>query len=126
MNLIKKIIKEEISKIILTEDIDDFYETLSMMPYDIFSDIKKKRKIKFDVIPKNKYHLAVKEFSTNGKILRFPEKYILDWKDLVLNNIAKLHVLTQINGHSTYWPEDEFNDVFDDDGQFSKWIKFIK
>jgi hypothetical protein len=60
--------------------------------------------------------------------MRFPEKYILRWKDLILSNIAKLEVLTSIAGHTSSFPYDEFYGQFDVDhdegvGEFSDWCR---
>ena len=125
-NIIRKYVRE-----ILNEE--DFNEILSNINRYIFTSIANGEKIEFNVMPKAPYHKALKEFMQYGKFLRFPEKYILDWKDLALENIAKLSSLTEILGHSQWFPFDEFYDTFDyseegyenesDKPTFSEWIE---
>ena len=106
------------------------------MPGELFQMIKNQEPITFSVIPKNQYHSAVKDFMLHaipgkpGQFTRFPEKYIFEWKSLLLENIAKLATLTRIHGHSQWFPTDEFYDVFDYNsktgesggGLFSRWL----
>ncbi len=123
-NILRKYINEHIGKTLIKEsDMEDFQEMLFGLPYTIFMDIKSKDAIYFKLIPKEQYHNALREFMRYGTFVKFPEKYIFDWKELLLENIAKLHALTSIHGHTSHFPFDEFYDVFDDNGQFSKWVK---
>jgi hypothetical protein len=111
--------------------IDEFYDMVSETEMDLFSQISKREKITFNLLPKEQYHNALIEFMKYGKFMRFPPKYILDWKELLLHNIAKLYILTQIHGHSSHFPFDTFYDVFDynfktekeHNGEFSRWAK---
>ena len=132
-NIFRKHLLEYYSKR-LSEDIeteDDWYEYLNEMTREAFTAIATHTKITFDVIPPNQYHHALKEFMQYGKFMKFPEKYIFQWKNLCLENIVKLQVLTSIGGHSSDFPFDEFYDIFDYNqktgeeraGQFSKWRK---
>ena len=101
---------------IMNEHIDDVYDFFSLMTnvtYDIFSAIKNKEKIEFDLIRPLEYKRALEEYMKYGQFIRFPEDKIYDWKDLVLTNIAMLDSLTSIHGHSQHFPFDEFHDVFD-------------
>lgn len=133
--LIKELFRKELKKIrFLSENTsseDDWFENHLNMQYDIFLKIANKVKINFDLIPPIQYHNALKEFMKFGEILKFPERYILDWKELVLENILKLHVLTEIAGNSSHFPFDVFYNVFDynhktnkeNSGEFTKWCK---
>lgn len=107
-NQLKKIIKEHIT------DKYDFYDMISNITYDILSSIKHKQKIFFELIRPLEYKRALEEYMKYGQIIRFSENKIQDWKYLVLENIAKLSVLTDINGHSPHFPYDKFYDVFDE------------
>ena len=102
---------------LINEDIDttdDWFEFRMNLTQEIFNDIRAQRKIKFEVINKNQYHAALKEFVKFKEFIgRFPVKYIYNWKELVLENIAKLDILNSINGHSSNFPYDEFYDTFD-------------
>jgi len=109
---------------------DTFDEIVSEMPMELFSMIKGQTPIKFGLIPKTQYHNALKEFMRYGEFMRFPERYIMEWKNLLLENIAKLNTLTEIHGRSQWFPYDEFYDVFDynektnrsEGGQFTRWL----
>jgi len=127
---IRKIIREQVEKI-LSESFDDYEDMISEMPDKIFWAIKNREKIKFDVIPKDQYLKALREFMEYNSLMRFPFKYINQWKELVIENIIKLDTINAINGHSEHFPFHEFYDVFDynrkagveRDGEFSRWIK---
>ena len=135
--LIKELFRKEIKKrgylVEDTQSMDDWYETHNQMTYEIFNKIKSKKKITFDLMPVTQYHNALKEFMKFGEILRFPTRYILDWKELILENISKLQILTEISGHETNFPYQEFYDVFDynnktnqeNNGEFTKWCKMM-
>lgn len=93
-------------------DVDGFMEYYMNKTYEVFMDIKSKKKITFDVIQPGPYKRALLEFMKYGHFIRFPESQILDWKMLALENIALLGILTEIQGHSSNFPYDEFYDVF--------------
>jgi len=110
-----KILENQLKNIIL-ENIDhddDFHSLMFSVTYNIFMSIKNKKKIFFDLIKPLEYKRALEEYMKYGMFVRFPENKILDWKELVLTNIAMLDALTSIHGHSQYFPFDEFYDVFD-------------
>lgn len=143
---IRILIREALSKILKEEivSIDDWYARQSEITYEILSMIHRHEKVTFDLMPKTQYLSALKEFVKYGQFMRFPTRYILDWKQLLLENIAKLEVLTSIAGHTQSFPYDEFYDIFDSseevqtkqynlftrkldseviDGEFTKWAK---
>ena len=103
---IKKLINERIL------DVHDFNELLINTEYYIFESIKYKQKIIFELIKPLEYKRALEEYMKYGQFIRFPENKIFYWKDLVLNNIALLNSLTEINGHTSHFPFDTFYDVF--------------
>ena len=127
-------IKELLREGLLRENIssiDDFNEILTTLPYEILSDIKHKQKVSFHPIPPLQYTRALQEFMKYGELFRFPARIIYKWKELILYNIAQLDVINSINGHSSYFPNDEFLDVFDYEeerggeghGDFSVWLE---
>lgn len=116
-------VKTKLREYLLTENKDDFYEILSNMSYDIFQSIQNKEKINFRQIPPLQYTRALQEFIKYGELYRFPPRIIYKWKSLIINNILLLNSLTEINGHTSSFPSDEFLDVFDEnDGEFSVWL----
>lgn len=58
------------------------------------------------------YHQALKEFTKYGKLIRFPKQKIYQWFGTIMRNTAILTSITEIAGHSTYSPLDEFLDAF--------------
>lgn len=119
----RKRIVECVHKRHLTETYEESLDEKSLaLEYEILQDLKAQKKITFELINPIQYHNALKEFMKFGKFMRFPAKYIFEWKDLMLTNVVKLDVLNQIGGHASHWPVDEFNDIFDDDGSFTKWM----
>lgn len=127
-NLIKNLLRESLLKEVMSDDFEELYLN---MPRELFQAINTQNSIKFALIPKDQYHKALQEFMRYGQFMRFPERIILQWKDLLIENILKLNGLTDIHGHSSDFPYDEFYDVFDydyetgedGDGEFSRWLK---
>jgi len=111
-NFIRKTIRQCINEQIKSEE--DFLELMFQVTYDIFMQIKNKEKITFSLINPQQYKRAMEEYMKYGQFIRFPEDKIYDWKELVLNNIMMLEILTQIHGHSSNFPFDGFYDVFDE------------
>jgi len=127
---IRKIIREQIDNLLREDDEEKYVERELELPMEIFQSIKYKRKIEFDVIPKDQYLKALREFMEYNSLMRFPFKYINQWKELVIENVLKLEVINAINGHSSHFPYDDFYNVFDynkktgveNDGEFSRWV----
>jgi hypothetical protein len=127
----KQLIKTLLREGLVREMSDDLEELWLNMTRDIFSQIKGGQKVTFKLIPKNLYYKALQEFVKTGKILIFPVKHIESWKYGVLTNIMKLNTTTEIFGHTSHFPWDEFSDVFDYNeetgeersGEYSAWIK---
>jgi hypothetical protein len=110
-----KITIDQLKHIIVeqTEQEYMFYEILDEKTLEVFYSFKNKEKIKFRLINPTQYKKALEEFIKYGQLMRFPEKIIYKWKHMVINNVALLSVLTDINGHSENFPFREFNDTFD-------------
>ena len=133
--LIKELLRKQITKhCIITEGFEsvyDWYEYHMEEEREIFDMIKRGEKITFRLMPANQYHHALKEFMQYGTFMRFPEKYVFQWKTLLLENISKLSILTEIVGHTSQFPFDEFYNTFDynnethndRDGEFSQWCQ---
>lgn len=109
---------------------NDYQELMQNTSRDLLSAIQAQQPIKFKLIPKTQYKNALLEFIRYGRFVRFPDKYIFQWKDLLMENIFKLNGLTEIHGHSQNFPTDDFSDVFDynqdtdkeRDGEYTKWF----
>lgn len=133
--LIRKILFEKfLYNSLIKEDITDehdYYEILDDKVGEAFYQIKKgDYNLKMRKINPNMYKKALQEFMKFKDFPHFPTKYIFQWKKLVLENIATLKAWTEIMGHSTSFPFDEFHDTFnynretgENDGEFSDWVK---
>lgn len=83
-----------------------------------------KTKIVLKKIKPQMYQQALNEFIKYGKLMRFPTKYVYDWKDLVIRNTVILDVITMFYGHTSYFDTDTFNDMVfynDEDNYVSDW-----
>lgn len=100
----------------LIETTEQEYEIFNMeneVVFEIFESIKNGQKIKFNLINPQQYKVALTEFMKYREFVRFPVKYIYQWKELIKENILLLSSLTEIHGHGQDPPFDEFYHVFD-------------
>lgn len=100
----------------------DFYSEVSEIYREYFSCVKVGKKYDRTVykIQPNMYKKALEDYMLFGKVTRYPEKFIYRWKYYILQNTAYLEAMTDIGGHSSCFPFDEFNDVFFDGEQLAK------
>jgi hypothetical protein len=112
----KLILTESQYKIIIRESINDeydYYELLNQLTYDIFLDIRNKKKIIIYKINPIQYKTALSEFVKYGEFFRFPSQIVYKWKNICLRNTLILKIMNDMYGHSTSFPFDEFYDVFE-------------
>ena len=109
-----KLINEQVN------DSDDLHSLNSDMYFFVFESIKNKKKIKFKLLNPIQYKRALMEFIKYGELIRFPTKIIEKWKQDIIYNSILLSVLTDILGHSEYFPFDYFNDTFNLGERFEK------
>lgn len=62
------------------------------------------------LINPNMYAKALREFTRDGELHYFPSKYIYQWMGIILKNTAILYANTNLAGHSTYFPSEDFED----------------
>lgn len=60
------------------------------------------------LINPNMYHKALKEFTKFGKLTNFPTRHIYQWMGIIMKNTAILYANTQLVGHTSYFPNEEF------------------
>ena len=99
------------------------YLTDTCSPYSIVSEFMNDRngKIYWPLIPAAPYQKALKEFMKNGSFMHFPTKYIYEWMEIIMHNTAMLRSITEIGGHSQYYPSDEIIDALgldEDDSEY--------
>lgn len=96
------------------QDMDDYFELMNEMIYNVFSSIKAQKKITFNKINPIQYKNALIEFMKYGTFMRFPAKIIYNWKMIMLRNTMLLNIMNDIFGHSQGgFPFDEFYDTFE-------------
>jgi len=59
------------------------------------------------------YAKALREFTKYGKLTTFPVRYIYQWMGIIMKNTAILRANTNIAGHSSYFPYDEYADFIE-------------
>lgn len=89
-------------------------------PYYVFNAFLNKKNIWSPLINPSIYQKALNEFVKYGKFINFPTKYIYQWMGIIMKNTALLRSCTEIAGHSQWFPEDDFVDVFFE-GDYDKW-----
>lgn len=81
-------------------------------PREIFDMYKAGDKPWVNLINPESYHKALSEFMQYGELVRFPKDQIFKWFGIIMKNTAILRSLTEISGHDTTFPIDDFLDAF--------------
>lgn len=110
------ITEQQYKKIFESKDYYDFWDDYNPV-YDILSEFldDKKNGInvkKWNLIPFEQYRNALIQFVRYGEFMRFPTKYIDRWATIVTENTLSIQAITQLAGHSMYFPTDDLNDFF--------------
>ena len=99
------------------EDLQDIYEDhgcydlLSEFDYDIKHNIKQK---KWNLIPAQQYHTLLQRFMENPTMARIPYNVVHSWFfDIIVPNAIDIENITNLAGHSAYFPVDDVSDYFD-------------
>lgn len=94
------------------------FERIQNVCMDLAYSVRKRKKYTVEVIPKNKWVSAVNELANYNKLLRTREQDVLEWKEIVLNNIFLLEYINSLWGYSSQFDTYDFHDVWlteDDD-----------
>lgn len=94
-------------------DIYDYYEEYDNLFREILMDMvnKSTKKHVLKKINPNMYQKALNEFIRYGELIRFPSKYVEQWKNIVIQNFMYLDVITMFFGHTNNFDIDAFNDI---------------
>lgn len=95
-------------------DYDEFY---------VFSAFKNHENIWMPLIDPNMYKKALDEYTKYGKFIHFPTKYIYQWMGIIMKNTALLRAMTEIAGHTKFFPLDSFIDFFFN-GDNDEWDEY--
>ena len=113
------------NKIFEQADLDHpYWEKLSEYnAYYIFNAFENKENIWNPLINPKMYEKALQEFTKYGKFIHFPTKYLYQWMGIIMKNTAILREMTNICGHGSYTPVDDFvGYYFEDD--YDKWEEY--
>jgi hypothetical protein len=129
MNKLIKLINETLNEYFLTENDDIYYDYFEIHD-DIYRDILSKmvksdtKKIILKKIKPSMYQQALNEFMKFGEIVRYPSKFIYDWKNIIVRNTAYLDVITEFWGHSNDFDVDTVHDYVDAEN-INDWNDFM-
>lgn len=111
-------------KSIINEDMSDMmYDAMeSVDTYTVlegFKNAPKGSKQYWNLINPSQYNRALQDYMQNGEAMRFPERIVDEWVELIMRNSLQLQANTEISSHSSYFPEDDFREVFED--EYEQW-----
>lgn len=111
-NMITRSIQDGLNE---EKDYYDFYDESPVYTVILEFISDKKRGVgrkQWNLIPAQQYHNALKEFMQYGQFMRFPTKYIEQWTKLITKNVLDIYAITELAGHSSSFPYDDFLDAF--------------
>lgn len=126
-NDIAEMVKKAINKL-LNEQYDDFYDSPIGKAYeDIYGSTilwefldDKRNGIphkQWDLIPAAQYQNLLNRYMQWGDNARIPDGLMDEWIQLIANNLVTLEYMTAFAGHASYFPQDDFEDVFGEEYQ---------
>ena len=102
------------SKRHLREDYEGFYDIMeeygATYVFDSFLNNKEGKQDWTPLINPDMYVKALREFTQYGRLIKFPTKYIYQWMGIIMRNTATLIANTEICGHSSNFPYEDFED----------------
>ena len=124
---IVEMVKKAINKL-LNEQYDDFYDSPIGKAYENvygstilweFLDDKKNGipHKQWDLIPAEQYQNLLNRYMQWGDNARIPNGLMDEWIQLIANNLVTLEYMTAFAGHASYFPQDDFEDVFGEEYQ---------
>ena len=100
-------------------DCEEFYEDhtefdlLSEFMHDKENNIKQK---KWNLIPAEQYHTLLKRYMNDPIMARIPYSVVHNWfTNIIVPNALDIYYITNLAGHSSYFPSDVVSDYFDAD-----------
>lgn len=105
----------------------DVYEdyTASDLLYEFLRDkeagIPQKR---WNLIPAQQYHNLLKRYMENPMMARIPKNVVQGWfENIIMRNAVSIEYITQLAGHSEYFPSDDMDIVFGEPMDYSEGSK---
>jgi len=99
------------------EHIEDYYTLHREIIYEYLGTVKDSVEYVMGLKKINpiQFKTCLFEFVRYGKLMRFPERIVLRWKRIIIENTCHLDAFTDLSGHSSSFPFDELNDVYETD-----------
>lgn len=91
--------------------------------YSIFDMFENNENPWLPLINPQMYQKALQEFTKYGQLIHFPVQKIYQWMGIIMKNTAILRTTTDICGHSSYFPTDEFVDYYFE-GDYDLWNEY--
>ena len=124
---IVEMVKKAINKL-LNEQYDEFYDSPIGKAYENvygssilleFLDDKKNGipHKQWDLIPAEQYQNLLNRYMQWGDNAKIPDSLMDNWIQLIANNLVTLEYMTAFAGHASYFPQDDFEDVFGEEYQ---------
>jgi len=102
-----RIIKEDIESNVFWNYLEEYSPTYV---FNSFLENPKGKQNWGVLINPDMYAKALREFTQYGKLVKFPSKYVYQWMGIIMKNTAILISNTEIAGHSSHFPFEDFED----------------
>ena len=97
------------------ESIYDVYDDYQI--YDLLSEFEKDKRNgitvkQWNLIPAQQYHTLLKRYMASPEMARIPYNVVYNWFMTVVKNAISIEYITQLAGHSQFFPVDDVMDYF--------------
>lgn len=97
------------------EDIYDIYEDYQI--YDLLSEFEEDKRNgitvkQWNLIPAQQYHTLLKRYMASPEMARIPYNVVYNWFMTVVKNAVSIEYITQLAGHTQFFPVDDVMDYF--------------
>lgn len=81
----------------------------------------------WNVIPAQQYHTLLQRYMENPSMARVPEIVNTWFEEIIIKNTLTIEYITDFAGHSSYFPEEDAEEVFDQEGLngYGDWWKYL-
>ena len=119
---IKEAVKRALRRLLNEEEewygpFEEAYENIS--PYSVLCEFLSDKKDgieckQWNLIPAEQYKNLLSRYIQSPEMARIPYNVVNGWINLICENLVTLEAMTALAGHSSYFPEDDFKEVFGD------------
>lgn len=80
----------------------------------------------WDVIPAQQYLNLLIRFTDNPATARIPGDIVHGWfRDIIIRNTISIEYITELAGHTRYFPSEDLEYVFDKEGDYDYWSEYL-